>query len=216
VALINDILDIEKLESGSMNFSPEELDVMELVEASVRENKGYADRFEVGLAVAKRVKGARLMADSMRLRQVLTNLISNAVKFSPEGGEVEVSVMRRKGRVRISITDHGPGIPAEFEDRIFGKFAQADSSDTRKVTGTGLGLSICKAIVEKQGGLIDYKSQPGKGATFYFEMPELDYEATAKKKPAPKKASKKKSSAKKSSVKKSPAKKSPGKKKTKA
>lgn len=192
VALINDILDIEKLESGSMTFVPEELDVMELVEASLRENKGFADRFGVSLAIGRRVKGARLMADSMRLRQVMTNLISNAVKFSPEGEEVEVSAMRRKGRVRISISDKGPGIPKDFEDRIFGKFAQADSSDTRQITGTGLGLSICKAIIEKQGGVIDFKSKSGKGATFYFEMPELDYEGDKDRKAAAQKKADKK------------------------
>ena len=111
-------------------------------------------------------------ADEDRIAQVLTNLMSNAAKFSPPGEGVEVKVGRAGHNVRVEVADHGPGIAEEFQDRIFGKFAQADSSFTRKQEGSGLGLSIARAIVEKHGGGIGFTTEPGAGTTFYFELPE--------------------------------------------
>jgi CheY-like chemotaxis protein len=111
-------------------------------------------------------------ADYDRLIQVLTNLLSNAAKFSPPNGEVEISVLRHEKNIRISVTDHGPGIPKEFHDRIFERFAQADPMDPRHKQGAGLGLSIVKAIVERLGGMIDFETNPDLGTTFYFELPE--------------------------------------------
>jgi DNA-binding response OmpR family regulator len=104
---------------------------------------------------------------------VLTNLLSNAAKFSPKDSTIEVGVTRRDNVVRVSVTDHGPGIPEEFQGRIFEKFAQADGSDQRQKGGTGLGLSITRAIVEKHGGVVDYDSRLNEGTTFYFELPLL-------------------------------------------
>ena len=98
--------------------------------------------------------------------------MSNAAKFSPPGEGVEVKVGRAGHNVRVEVADHGPGIAEEFQDRIFGKFAQADSSSTRKQEGSGLGLSIARAIVEKHGGGIGFTTEPGAGTTFYFELPE--------------------------------------------
>ena len=109
-------------------------------------------------------------ADPERLTQVLTNLLSNAAKFSPEGAAVTVSAQQHGSWIRVSVTDRGPGIPVEFRSRIFQKFAQADASDGRQKGGTGLGLSICKAILDNLGGRIGYDSEPGHGATFYFEL----------------------------------------------
>jgi signal transduction histidine kinase len=97
--------------------------------------------------------------------------MSNAVKFSPKGSAVEVSCELKDQAVRIAVTDHGPGVPEAFRSRIFQKFAQADSGDTRQRGGTGLGLSICKAIVDKLGGTIGYQSAPGHGATFFLDLP---------------------------------------------
>ena len=172
VRLINDILDIEKIESGSMEFKRLPQEAMPLIHQSMEANQEYARRFSVSLVLARERPGIRVDADSDRILQVLTNLISNAAKFSPEGGSVEVSVDRRGGAVRIEITDHGDGIPEEFRDGIFGRFAQADASATRKREGTGLGLSIAKAIVEKHGGTIGFETETGVGTTFYFELPE--------------------------------------------
>ena len=109
--------------------------------------------------------------DADRLIQVLTNLLSNAAKFSPDGDAVEVRISARTGAVRIAVTDHGAGIPEAFRDRMFQKFAQADSSDARRKSGTGLGLSICRAIIDQLGGRIGFETEAGPGTTFYFELP---------------------------------------------
>ena len=111
-------------------------------------------------------------ADEHRLLQVFANLISNAVKYSPAGGTVDVAVCRHGNHFRVSVKDSGRGIPTDFRSRIFQRFAQADSSDTREKGGTGLGLSITKAIVERHGGSIDFASEEGAGAEFFFDLPE--------------------------------------------
>ena len=102
---------------------------------------------------------------------MLDNLLSNAAKFSPRGQEVEVAVTHRDGSVRVAVADHGPGISEEFRARIFQKFTQSDSSDTRQKGGTGLGLSIAKAITERHGGNIDFDTEVGRGTTFYIDLP---------------------------------------------
>jgi DNA-binding response OmpR family regulator len=117
-------------------------------------------------------EGVRVNVDSDGLSQVLTNLLSNAVKFSPAGSSVDVRIAGGTGRVRVEVRDRGSGIPEEFRDRIFQKFSQADSSDTRQKSGTGLGLNISKAIVERLGGTIGFSTETGAGTTFFFELPE--------------------------------------------
>ena len=170
VNLINDILDVEKLESGRMAFDFRDMALVDAVRQAVDANQGFASergiRIETGATVDTVVR-----ADSGRIVQVLTNLLSNAVKFSPEGGRVEVAMALCDGWVRVTVSDTGPGVPEDFRSRIFGRFAQADSSPTRKVGGTGLGLSICKAIVERHEGRIGYDSEIGKGSDFWFELP---------------------------------------------
>ncbi|MEN9205518.1 MAG: ATP-binding protein, partial [Thermostichales cyanobacterium DRC_bins_46] len=110
-------------------------------------------------------------ADPQRLTQVITNLLSNAAKFSPPGETVTLHLTYRDPYVRLEVIDRGPGIPVEFQGRIFQRFAQADSSSTRKKGGTGLGLSICKAIMERLQGEIGFESLPGQGTTFYVHLP---------------------------------------------
>jgi PAS domain S-box-containing protein len=173
VRLINDILDIEKIESGKMDFRNKPLVLVPLIEQSLLANEAYGRQFGVSFTLTQDVADARIYSDPDRIIQVMTNLLSNAAKFSPEGSTVTVNLARTNGRLRVSVSDQGSGIPAAFREQIFQKFAQADASDARQKSGTGLGLSICKAIVEKLGGTIAFETQLGKGTTFYFELPEF-------------------------------------------
>jgi len=172
IRLINDILDLDKIEAGQMVFQEKPLEIMPLLEAAVAENRAYAEQFGVELFVEPGLPEVKVKADSDRLMQVMANLLSNAAKFSPPNGQVTLSATRQQGMVRVAVQDHGPGIPEEFRSRIFDKFAQADASDSRHQGGTGLGLSIAKNIVERMGGRIGFKTQVGAGTTFYFELPE--------------------------------------------
>jgi signal transduction histidine kinase len=170
--LVNDILDIERIEGGKLAFQITTLDLTSLVEQVIEANSGYGEQFGVTFVLTESLQGTHVQGDGDRLTQVLTNLLSNAAKFSPAAGTVEVAVTRHAQLLRVSITDHGPGVPAAFRARIFGKFAQADGSAARQNGGAGLGLSIAKAIIERHGGRIDYTSEPDQGATFFVELPE--------------------------------------------
>ena len=169
--LINDILDVEKIESGKLTLFPEALLLGELIAESLALNRGFADRFKVRLATAGELPGVSVNADRKRLLQVMTNLLSNAAKFSPEGATVEVTMESAAGNVRVGVNDSGPGIPESFRGRIFGRFAQADMSHTRQKGGTGLGLAICKRLLELMGGKIGFSDRPGGGTIFWFELP---------------------------------------------
>jgi PAS domain S-box-containing protein len=179
VRLINDILDVEKIESGQMSFRLAPVDLGALAGQAVESNRSYAEGYEVGLRLAGDAGGARVWGDADRLLQVMTNLISNAVKFSPRGGVVEVAVTRADGEARMAVTDHGRGVPPEFRQHVFEKFAQADSSSTREKGGTGLGLSISRAIVERHQGRIGFTSEPEVATTFFFALPEWGAPAEA-------------------------------------
>jgi PAS domain S-box-containing protein len=168
VRLINDILDLEKIESGKIKMEIHEVELEELVRKSIGEMTGFAEKH--GVRVVCDVPSARVIGDSDRLLQVLDNLISNAVKFSPPGSEVLICAVKVFGRVTVFVQDCGSGIPARFRDRIFNKFQQADSSVTREKGGTGLGLAICKAIVESHGGEIWFESEEGNGTIFFFTL----------------------------------------------
>ena len=175
VLLVNDILDIEKIESGRMEFRNEPVDLVELVQAAVEANQGYADAHGVRLRAAVGPAEAPVAGDRDRLMQVMANLVSNAAKFSPRGAEVTVALDAAADgrRWRLTVADRGPGIPEAFRGRVFERFAQADSSDTRSKGGTGLGLSITRAIVQHMGGDIGFVTAPGEGTTFHVELPVL-------------------------------------------
>ncbi|WP_164483699.1 PAS domain S-box protein [Polaromonas sp. SP1] len=174
IRLINDILDIEKIESGKMTLDLQTVALLPLLEQAVAANEGYGKEKNVSLALVFEDDGEPLQvrADSDRLTQVVTNLLSNAMKFSPTDGVVEIHVSRSMRHVRVEVRDRGPGIPEEFRKRIFQKFSQADSSDTRQKGGTGLGLNISRAIVERLNGNIGFDTRTGEGTTFFFELPE--------------------------------------------
>jgi PAS domain S-box-containing protein len=169
--LINDLLDIEKIESGKLALVPEVIVLDELVRESMLLNKGFGERFQVRFEAREGMPASRVHADRKRLLQVMTNLLSNAAKFSPEGGVVEISGADVGPNVRVSVHDRGSGIPEAFRHRIFGRFTQADSTATRQKGGTGLGLAICKRLIELMHGRIGFDDRPGGGTTFWFELP---------------------------------------------
>ena len=169
VRLINDILDVERIESGKapMDFHPCRLDELA---AQAREAIAQTAA-DAGVTVHLEVPPTPLHADPDRIVQTLINLVGNAIKFSPEGGTVTVIGEHRPGNARISVRDQGPGIPPDKRMRIFERFAQIDSADTRQKGGSGLGLAIARGIVEQHGGRIWVEGAPGGGAQFAFELP---------------------------------------------
>lgn len=176
VRLVNDILDIERIESGRIEIDFRPLNVAEVIEAAVAENRPYADKFGIAIRVAGDIPTARINGGADQLHQVLTNLLSNAIKHSPLHGMIDIGAARQgqggsSSSVVFSITDHGPGIPPEFRGKVFDKFTQADASGASQ--GSGLGLSICKLLIEKHQGQIGFTSRPGN-TTFHFTLPELD------------------------------------------
>jgi signal transduction histidine kinase len=174
IAIVNDILDIERLESGQINIQLEVLELLPLLRLAIGQNEGYAERYRVRLRLALPMPAdasIKVLVDQQRFLQIMANLISNAIKFSPPEHEVTVNVELAEHSVRIDVSDQGAGVPEEFRDRIFQKFAQADATDARQRGGTGLGLSITKVLVERMQGYINYHSVTGKGSTFYVIFP---------------------------------------------
>jgi len=171
ILLVNDILDMEKIEAGKMEFQTAPIKLMSLIKQSLEANRSYADQYRVTYRLEDEMPEVMVHVDANRMLQVLANLLSNAAKFSPMDSEVTVNTILDGERVRVNISDRGSGISEEFRSQIFQKFAQADSSDTRKKGGTGLGLSITKAIVEQMGGRIGFDSTPDVMTTFFIEFP---------------------------------------------
>ncbi|HEX6632008.1 MAG TPA: ATP-binding protein, partial [Gemmatimonadaceae bacterium] len=169
IRLINDILDIERIESGKVAMEPGPVNAAELVQGAAEVMLPMAERAGVELYVW--AEPLLLVADADRMLQVLTNLVSNAIKFSPAGTQVSVTVEPDGGEALFRVADQGRGIPHDRLESIFERFQQVDSSDSRQKGGTGLGLAICRSIVGQHGGRIWAESIPGEGSTFSFTLP---------------------------------------------
>lgn len=174
VRLVNDILDIEKMESGQVVFNLRAVEVRSLVEQAIEANRGFAEGYGVRIRLEQESAVGEVRADADRLAQVVTNLLSNAIKFSPADHEVLLAIEKETDVVRILVRDHGPGISVDFKPRIFERFAQADGTNARQKGGTGLGLSIVKQIVDRLGGEVGFGDAPGGGTIFCVELPRLD------------------------------------------
>ncbi len=172
--LINDLLDMEKIAAGKMSFDMREHSLGRLLEESLASNQAFAAHFGVN-CVLRNPAQVNVWVDGLRLQQVLTNFLSNAIKYTPEGGEVTLHCSQSDtGHIRINVTDQGPGIPPSFQARVFEKFAQADASDSRQKGGTGLGLAITKEFIERMGGRVGFDTAEGHGTTFWCELPILE------------------------------------------
>jgi len=173
IGLINDILDFSKLEASRFTLNVESADVSKIVTESVENIRSLAAMKNVVIDFHVEGTVGSVEADPMRVGQVITNLLGNAIKFSEEKSRVEVWARGEDEEVTISVRDHGRGISPKDTDRLFQKFGQLDSSTTRKAGGTGLGLVISKGIVEQHGGRIWVESQVGVGSTFSFSLPRV-------------------------------------------
>jgi signal transduction histidine kinase len=171
VRIINDILDIGKLEAGQLTLRMVRLSLAELLGQAIEANAAYAEQYGVRFLLDGGSDDKRVLADPDRLMQVVTNLLSNAAKFSRPGADVLIRVRPGSTTMLLEVEDTGPGIPEAFQGRIFEKFAQADASPTRRFEGTGLGLSIARQLVQAMGGTIGFTTVVGQGTIFHLELP---------------------------------------------
>ncbi len=170
ISLINDILDLQKLESNKLDIVFANVPVSSLIERSLESVRSFSEQQNVALLCEN--YNFKAYADEERIVQVLVNLLSNAIKFSPPGSEVTISVSREPGFLKFAVADQGRGIPEQFKSLIFERFQQVQQSDSREKGGSGLGLAICKAIVEQHCGTIGCETKLGEGSTFWFKVPE--------------------------------------------
>lgn len=170
--LINDLLDINRLEQGGLQLELTACPVMPLLTEAVAANQGYASRFNVRLQPDWPIPAdLQLNLAPDRFIQILNNLISNAIKFSPTGGSVEIQAEIQQDRLRISVRDQGSGIPIEFQPQLFHKFTQANSSPSRDKEGSGLGLAIAQHLTQSMHGQIGFSSEIGVGTCFWLSFP---------------------------------------------
>ncbi|WP_417841923.1 PAS domain-containing protein [Terasakiella sp.] len=175
--LVNDILDMDRLQSGNVTFSPSVIPLDSFLPQVIENHRSYAGKFKVDLDYDQSGDSYQILADPDRLMQVMANLVSNAIKFSHEGHTVKIRAHTRNDKIAISVIDTGRGIPRDMRDKIFNKFIQADSSDQRHKGGTGLGLTISKALLEKMNGTITVISKLDEGSTFTILLPRAETSA---------------------------------------
>ncbi|GGY86440.1 hypothetical protein GCM10011613_34460 [Cellvibrio zantedeschiae] len=169
--LINDLLDIDKLSIGKLELNMSVQPLMPIIDDACLSMTSYAQKYGVHILIGPRFEYTLVNVDARRLRQVLVNFLSNAAKFSHKGDEIVINASVHADKVRIEVVDHGQGIPEEFQDKIFEKFSQVDSSDSRAAGGTGLGLAIAKELIQQMNGTIGFTSAEGVGSCFYVELP---------------------------------------------
>jgi CheY-like chemotaxis protein/anti-sigma regulatory factor (Ser/Thr protein kinase) len=170
LGLINDILDISKIEAGHMELRLEQVDVELVVANVIGTTQPLADHKRIAVR-AEALPGGRLVADSSRFNEMLLNLVSNAIKFTPEGGTVEIKTQRTTDTIEISVSDTGIGISKADQGRIFQEFQQLNAGDVNPIPGTGLGLAITRHLARLHGGDVRLRSEPGKGSTFTLSLP---------------------------------------------
>ncbi len=170
VCLLNDLLDMEKLEAGKMEMVYERMSLFSVVDRSVESVRSFADQYAIHIEVTG--QDMEVCADADRIIQVMINLLSNGCKYSPRGGLLSVMIAEEERTVRINVKDSGRGIPVASLTNIFERFQQVEAADAKAKGGTGLGLAICKAIVEQHNGSIGVDSEPGEGSTFWFRLPK--------------------------------------------
>jgi PAS domain S-box-containing protein len=175
--LVNDILDIERIESGRMPFSLRRVDAKRVVEQAIEANRNLEQKFGVSVQLRTDIAEAAVHSDPERLAQVVANLLSNAVKFSPKGEEVIVSIEIQDDHVRIAVRDRGPGVPDEYKALIFNKFVQVEATNSRLKGGNGLGLSIVRETMIKLGGNVGHIPAPSGGSVFYIDVPKWKADA---------------------------------------
>jgi signal transduction histidine kinase len=171
LSLVNDLLDMSRIQAGKFSMTPQPMAIAPLVDEVVGTLGGLAEQRQLTLTTDVAAGLPTLVADDVRVRQVLTNLVGNAIKFTPEGGAIHVRVRPDGDGVRVEVVDTGPGISLADQRKLFNPFTQLDMSATRQAGGTGLGLSISKALVEAHGGAIGVESAPGAGSRFWFTLP---------------------------------------------
>lgn len=169
--LISDILDVEKIESGKMELNFTKTNINDLINTCITQNAGLAEKYQVKFKFIPDTSLPLVNIDKDRIFQVINNLLSNAAKFEPNDGTIEVSSTKDGDFLRVSVTDHGAGIPVDFQDKIFQTFTQADVSNTKNIPGTGLGLSISKKLIEHHHGEINFTTKSNSGTCFYFTLP---------------------------------------------
>lgn len=171
-ALVNDLLDMEKLVSGKIRMNPRRKDLRGIARETLEDHTAFANQRSVTLEMDEPDDPLYANTDPQRLNQALSNLLSNAIKFSPPGSGVRVDFSRDTDGIALAVHDQGPGVPEHFRDRIFQRFSQANTSDSRQQPGTGLGLAITKELMIQMGGDAGFESVEGHGATFWLWLPE--------------------------------------------
>ncbi|MCS7220480.1 MAG: ATP-binding protein [Anaerolineae bacterium] len=177
-SLIDNLLDASRIQAGVLKLEMGDVNLPQLVRRAVERFSTQTDRhqFEIDFPEDFPI----VLGDDERLRQVLDNLISNAIKYSPDGGVIRIGGWADEDQVTVYVADQGIGIPPEEHSRLFNRFYRVDSSLRRKTQGAGLGLFLCKSLVEAHGGHIWFRSEPGKGSTFFFSLPIAKGEAAAR------------------------------------
>jgi signal transduction histidine kinase len=171
LSLINDILDLSKIEAGRMELELADFDLPTAIENALMLVRERAGRRSIALRTDIDNRVGQIHADERKVRQVVLNLLSNAIKFTPEGGQIEVGAVPKDGFVEVSVTDTGVGIAPEDQEKVFEEFQQVGTAE-KKAVGTGLGLTLCRKFIELHGGRIWVQSQVGVGSTFTFSIPK--------------------------------------------